>query len=110
MATLVRALIPCLIGMLLASPAAAERRCAPGERGPYGDYCPGPQSGWYGAGTAIATAEQAKKVLTAYFGSGATVTVTGETGCFFEAEIVEGGKLKDRVIIHKKNGRIRSIY
>lgn len=111
MTTLFRAGICCLIATLhLVSPAAAERQCTPEGRGPYGDYCPGPQSGWYGAGAVIRTTEQAEKALKAYFGAAATVTITGEKGCFFEADIAEGGKLKDRVIIHKKNGRIRSIY
>ena len=110
MANLIRASLPCLIMLLLASPAAAERRCSPDGRGTYGDYCPGPHSGWYGAGAANGTKEQAEKSLKAYFGAGVTVTITGERGCFFEAEIVEAGKLKDKVIIHKKDGRIRSIY
>lgn len=95
---------------LLATPAAAERCCITGERGPYGDYCPGPQSGWYGSGGAIKTAEQAKKAIQEYFGGSVTVTITGEKGCFFEADVSEKGKLKDRVIIHRKDGRIRSIY
>lgn len=110
-ATLIRAgIVGLVLTLQLALPAAAERNCSPGSRGPYGDYCPGPQSGWYGAGAAIGTAEQAEKALKAYFGTGVTVTITGEKGCFFEADIAEGGKPKDRVIIHKKNGRIRSIY
>lgn len=96
--------------LLLASPAAAEKGCGPGGRGPYGDYCPGPRSGWYGSGATITSTEQAKKAIQDYFGPGVTVVVTGEKGCFFEAEVKDGDKLRDRVIIHKKDGRIRSIY
>lgn len=105
-----QSLVGLALVLLLAAPAAAERYCAGGGKGPYGDYCPGPQSGWYGSGAAIKTAEQAKKAIQEYFGGSVTVTITGEKGCFFEADIAEGGKLKDRVIIHRKDGRIRSIY
>jgi hypothetical protein len=101
-----------LLLMLLTLPAMAggERRCGPDGQGPYGDYCPGPRSGWYGSGATITSTEQAKKALQDYFGTATTVVVTGEKGCFFEAEVRDGGKVTDRVIIHKKNGRIRSIY
>jgi len=83
-----------------------------GGRGPYGGYCEGPRWGWYGARTPVTTMEDARKRLEKYFEARdvAIGTVT-EQGMFFKADVMDRqGKLIDQVIIHKRSGRIRSIY
>jgi hypothetical protein len=82
------------------------------ERRPYGDYCPGPGWGWYGAKRRIDSAEEARRILQDYFSmDGATVGKLVEREGYYEADILDrkGGTM-DRVIVDKRNGRIRSIY
>jgi hypothetical protein len=88
-------------------------RCTtPGERRPYGDYGCNQESGWYGARREIATEQQARAVLHNYFAKRNLVIGTlKELPMFFEAEIFNSsGKVVDKVIVHKRSGRIRSIY
>ncbi len=83
-----------------------------GGRGPYGGYCEGPRWGWYGARTPVTTVENARKHLEKYFeGQDVVIGTITEQGMFFKADIKDrNGKLVDQVIIHKRSGRIRSIY
>jgi len=83
-----------------------------GGRGPYGGYCEGPRWGWYGARTPVTTMENARKHLEKYFeGKDVVIGTISEQGMFFKADIKDhNGTLIDRVIIHKRSGRIRSIY
>jgi hypothetical protein len=92
--------------------ATPGHRCwTPGERRPYGDYCCNQQNGWYGARREVNSARQARTVLQNYFA--ARKVVIGplrERPMFFEADITDAsGKMIDRVIVHKRSGRIRSI-
>ena len=84
-----------------------------GRHAPYGDYCPGPKRGWYGAKTEIKTAEEAEKILKEYFSQNEDVKIgkIKERGRFFEADIMDKNDvLIDIVIVNKRTGRIRSIY
>lgn len=79
---------------------------------PYGAYCPGHKGDWYGAKKIIATKEQAREILRIYFsGTDKKVGKIIEKPRFFMAEILDNsGELEDIVIVHKRTGRIRSIY
>lgn len=79
--------------------------------GPYGGYCRGPRGGWYGARRAVKTADDAKKILKEFFGKDAVIANVMERETFFIADVKDkSGKLVDVVIVHKRNGRIRSIF
>lgn len=83
-----------------------------GGRGPYGGYCQGPHWGWYGAKTPVTTADEARKHLEKFFeGKNVSIGVITEREMFFKADINDReGRLADQVIIHKRSGRIRSIF
>ena len=90
-----------------------DEECAPkGERRPFGDYRCNKRSGWYGARREVASADQARAILVDYFADRpVTIGPLTERPMFFMAEIRDAaGKLVDRVIVHKRSGRIRSIY
>jgi len=97
----------------IAGSAEPEQRpgCCPR---PYGGYCQGPRWGWYGANRPVATVEEARKNLEKYFeGHDVTIGTIIERRGFFEAEVKDKDKkdtVTDRVIIHKRTGRIRSVY
>jgi len=83
------------------------------ERAPYGDYCPGPRWGWYGAKETVSTADEAKKILKEYFLPYGDVKIVNirERRWFFKADIKDkNNNLLDVVIVDKRTGRIRSIY
>jgi hypothetical protein len=82
------------------------------ERAPYGDYCPGPRRGWYGARAAVRTLEEAAGILREYFAREETaIGPVRERKWFFEAEIRDkDGNLIDRVAVDKRTGRIRSMF
>lgn len=103
-----------LIGALMdifSTPAAAGRGYM-GGRGPYGGYCEGPRWGWYGARTPVLTMEDARKHLEKFYeGQDVVIGTITEQGMFYKADINDRkGKIVDQVIIHKRSGRIRSIY
>lgn len=110
---LITALLLALTGPLLL-PVAAQGgpRCdnCP-NRSPYGDYCDGPRWGRYGARTEVASAADARKIIADYFaGQDVTIGPLQERRMFFEAEIRDRqGNVVDRVIVHRRSGRIRSI-
>jgi len=81
------------------------------EGGPYGDYCAGPRWGWYGSRRGVATVKEASRILQDYFSKdGVTVGKVEERQGYFEAAVLDKkGKAVDRVIVNKRNGRIRSI-
>jgi hypothetical protein len=80
--------------------------------GPYGGYCEGPRWGWYGARTPISNADDARKHLEKYFeGRDIVIGPITEQDMFFKADIRDhSDTLLDQVIIHKRSGRIRSIF
>jgi hypothetical protein len=83
-----------------------------GGQGPYGGYCEGPRWGWYGARTPVTNTEDAREHLEKYFeGKDVVIGTITDQGMFFKADVKDRkGKLIDQVIIHKRSGRIRSIY
>ncbi len=101
--------------ILEAQPMRPEsRQFEPYEGMPYGRHCPGMGRGPYGARKQVKTAEEAKRMIEAYYAaSGHAVTVGNieERKGFFAAEVAgPNGKIIDRIIVHKRSGRIRSIY
>jgi hypothetical protein len=98
------------MGALFEIAVASEER--PGRPRPYGGYCRGPRWGWYGANRPVGTVEEARQNLEKYFeGRDVTIGTIIERRGFFEAEIKDKkGGATDRVIIHKRTGRIRSVY
>jgi hypothetical protein len=85
---------------------------AMGNSGPYGGYCQGPRWGRYGARMPVMTSEDARQHLHKFFeGKSVTIGVIAEQEMFFKADIIDHeGRLVDRVIVHKRSGRIRSIF
>ncbi len=79
---------------------------------PYGAYCPGHKGDWYGAKKQVKTKEQAREILKTYFSdTDKKIGKIIEKPRFFLAEILDSaGEVEDIVIVHKKTGRIRSIY
>jgi hypothetical protein len=66
----------------------------------------------YGERRAVATVDEARKVLKDYFSrKGVVIQDIKERDWFFEAEVTDrSGKVIDRVIVDKRTGRIRSIF
>ncbi len=83
-----------------------------GDRRPYGDYCCNQQSGWYGERREVTSERQARSILENYFaGRQVTIGPFKERPIFYEAEVFSSaGKKVDKVIVHKRSGRIRSIF
>lgn len=104
-----------LLVALLASDASACRWCGCGEQGrsgvSYGGYCNSQRWGWYGARKSVPSVEVARRDLMEYYADDdVKIGKIVEKKDYFEAEIFDKNhKLVDRVILHKKSGRIRSI-
>lgn len=77
----------------------------------YNGYCNNQSWGWYGARKSVSSVEQARRDFVEFFaGDEVKVGRITEKSWYFEAEILDNSnKLIDRVIIHKRSGRIRSI-
>lgn len=115
MKQIITILILMLVSTYEPNESLAQPLCpdCPSWRGPYGDYCPGPRHGWYGARKKIMTMREAEAILRVYFSRFENVRVGNirEKKSFFEAEVKdEKGRLLDIVIVDKRTGRIRSIY
>jgi plasmid stability protein len=108
--TILLTFIAAILLMLPDTPVSAANGCP--HKTPYGDYCPGPHRGWYGAGKHVKTEAEARQILEEYFkGEKVVITVVREKERFFEAEIRDENKaLLDVVIVDKRTGRIRSTY
>jgi hypothetical protein len=87
---------------------AAHAADVQGGSSPYG----GSRSGAYGEKKAVATAEDARKILREYFlKKDVKIGEIKEKDLYFEAEIRDkNNKPIDTVIVDKRTGRIRSIY
>jgi len=94
------------------STSISQPDCGCREQRPYGGYCRGPQSGWYGARNPVKTAEDARNLLQRYYeGENMVIDKIRERELYFEADIKDKkDNLLDRVIVDKRTGRIRSIY
>jgi hypothetical protein len=89
---------------LLPSVYAADRRYG---YYPYGEFRRG-----YGERRAVASNQEARRMLREYFyGRDVRIGDIRERNLFFEAEIRDRrGALVDKVIVDKRTGRIRSMY
>lgn len=98
-----------LLAAMLHSESAACREC--GCNKTYDGYCNNQRWGWYGARKSVQSVEEARRDLTEYYAdSGAKVGKIKDKSGYYEAEVLnKDNKLMDRVIIHKRSGRIRSI-
>ena len=78
---------------------------------PYGSYRASPRWGWYGARKNVTTAKEAREYLEEFYASSLIrIGPIIERNGYFEAEIHRKSNAKrDRVIIDKGCGRIRSI-
>lgn len=96
-----------LLATMLHTEAVACRECGCNNSG----YRSNERWGWYGARKSVPSAEEARRDLTDYYAdSGTKIGKITEKSGYFEAEILDKDKkLVDRVIIHKRSGRIRSI-
>lgn len=95
------------------SPAEARPACAEcRENRPYGGYCTGPRWGWYGSRMRVDSPGKAREILEKFFAADKlAVGRLSERDFYYEADMLDQkGKLVDRVIVDKRNGRIRSIY
>lgn len=98
-----------LIAVMLRTEAAACREC--GCNKTYGGYCNTLSGDGYGARRSVQSAEDVRNGLAEYYGGSGTKTgkIIDKT-TYFEAEILDNeNKIIDRVVIHKRSGRIRSI-
>lgn len=83
-----------------------QNRCRP-----YGDFCRSGPRGGYGARRPVTTVDEAHRRLAEYF-SGEDIVIGDivERPMVFIATVTDrDGRVVDRVIIHKRGGRIRSI-
>jgi hypothetical protein len=111
-------LIFLLLSMTMMMPidAEAQYRGRDEYRGPiYGQFCPGSRRGGpYGERNPVATVEQARQVIekcSAIRNQEFHAGKIKENPVYFQAEILDrNGAMVDAVIIHKRNGRVRSIY
>jgi hypothetical protein len=78
---------------------------------PYGSYRASPKWGWYGSRQNVTSAKQAREYLEEFYASSnIRIGPIIERDGYYEAEIYRRGNAKrDRVIIDKGCGRIRSI-
>jgi len=106
--TLIMAVVAALA---VASPVAAENGCGCCCDNPYGGYRASPRWGWYGVRQNVATAKEAREYLTEFYDSSLIrIGTIKERDGYFEAEIYRKSNAKrERVIIDKGCGRIRSI-
>jgi len=105
-------LIMAVVTALASAPVAmAESGCDCCCDKPYGGYRASPRWGWYGARQHINSVKEAREYLTEFYVSGnMRVGPIIERDGYFEAEIYRKSNTKrDRVIIDKGCGRIRSI-
>lgn len=94
------------------SKAVACQSCMDrGWNSTYNGYCNNQNWGWYGARKSVTSVAEARRDLEEFYaGNDVKVGKIVDKSGYFEAEILgKGDKLVDRVIIHKRSGRIRSI-
>ncbi len=76
---------------------------------PYGDFCR--RCTRYGVCPRMLSIKEAVEALEAYYGKKNLKAVIRSTGGrFVMAEILEDGRVVDRIIFDRKTGRVRSIY
>ena len=104
--------IMAFVTALTAEPAVtAESGCDCCCDKPYGGYRASPRWKWYGARQNITSVKEAREYLTEFYDSSLIrIGTIKERDGYFEAEVYRKSNAKrDRVIIDKGCGRIRSI-
>ncbi len=94
---------------MLHTEAVACREC--GSNKAYGGYCNTLSGDGYGARRSVQSAEDVRNGLAEYYANNRLIVgKLVEKTAYFEAEILDNeNKIIDRVVIHKRSGRIRSI-
>lgn len=104
-------LIMAVATVLAAVPVvSAENGCGCCDK-PYGSYRVSPRWGWYGARQNVTSVKEAREYLMEFYDSNLIrIGPIVERDGYFEAEVYRKSNTKrDRVIIDKGCGRIRSI-
>lgn len=104
--------ISLLVAAMQSADALACQSCMDqGWNSTYNGYCNNQNWGWYGARKSVTSVEEARRDFVEYYaGTDVKVGRIVEKAGYFEAEILDrNNKVVDRVIIHKRSGRIRSI-
>ena len=94
---------------LMATSAFAEESRSPI---PFGGYMKNGRCGCYGARVAVKTPAEARRIIEDFLeGHDLRIGSMDERPGFFRVELVDGnGTVRDVVIVHKNNGRVRSTY
>ena len=90
-------------------PGRGEMPCKP----TYGAYCDKRPGGSYGARHPVNSPEEARALLERYYADqkGLTVGRIVERRWGFEAEVMDrNNEVIDRVMVHRRSGRIRSLF
>ena len=90
-------------------PGRGELPCKP----TYGGYCAKMPGGPYGARHPVNSPEEARALLERYYSDqkGLTVGRIEERRWGFEAEVLDRNNVViDRVMVHRRSGRIRSLF
>jgi|Deesub1362B_J571_1020462.scaffolds.fasta_scaffold00289_20 hypothetical protein len=96
-----------ILTMFIPATAAGWQRDRPVT--PYGDFCR--RCTRYGVCPRMLSIKEAVEALEAYYGKKNLKAVIRSTeGRFVIAEILEDGRVVDRIIFDRKTGRVRSIY
>lgn len=101
-----------LVATTQISKAVACQSCMDrGWNNTYNGSCNNQNWGCYGARKSVTSVAEARRDLLEYYaGTDVKIGKIVEKSGYFEAEILDkGDKQVDRVIIHKRSGRIRSI-
>jgi hypothetical protein len=100
-----------VMAMAAAPVVTAENGCDCCCDNPYGGYRASPRWGWYGARKSVTTVKEAREFLEEFYASSnIRIGPIIERNGYYEAEISRKSNTKrDRVIIDKGCGRIRSI-
>lgn len=101
-----------MLAAMQSSDAVACQSCMDrGWNNTYNGYCNNQNWGCYGARKIVTSVAEARRDLLEYYaGTDVKVGKILEKSGYFKAEILDkSDKLVDRVIIHKRSGRIRSI-
>lgn len=94
-----------LVTLAFAEPGVRQR--------PFGAYCPDGRRGAYGERLEVKDLKSAKEIIKKFYEKNDDITIGDiiERRGFFEVTIYDKkGNLIDILIIHKRSGRIRSIY
>jgi hypothetical protein len=98
-----------VLTILVAAPVFADDARSPI---PFGGYQKNGKCGCYGEKAPIKSADEARKVIEGFLvGHDLRIGAMEERPNFFRVQLLDGnGIVRDVIIIHKVNGRVRSTY